>query len=182
MVVTDEGIFRFAGWWGHDTATRFKMPPAFSRIPGAQGFQQSNPDILSCASLFGSLQIFKEFGMPTIRKRSLHLTALLFDFLVQSKYFVPHDKIDEGYSGRPAFTIITPSDPESRGAQLSLLFLPVESPVMPKIFELLVSYGVVGDERHPSVIRLAPCPLYNHASDCQWAAESLNRAFDELCH
>ncbi|KAJ7582890.1 kynureninase [Mycena floridula] len=163
---------KFAGWWGHDPKTRFKMPPRFSPIDGAQGFQQSNPSILAAASLLGSLQIFKEIGMPAIRERSLILTKHLEDLLRQSPYYEP--------TGIPGFTIITPKDPDARGAQLSLLFLPVGSGTMQKIFDLLVSYGVIGDERHPDVIRLAPIGLYNTVKDCEEAVLYLSKAFEEI--
>ena len=43
-------------------SSRFKMGPRFERSRGASAFQQSNPDILSLASLKGSLQVFKDAG------------------------------------------------------------------------------------------------------------------------
>jgi kynureninase len=170
---------RFAGWWGHDPTTRFAMPPKFSPIEGAQGFQQSNPSVLASASLFGSLQIFKEAGMmQPLRERSVQLTAALEKLLMQSKYFVPVDVAPTRQSDKPAFTIITPTDPNSRGAQLSLLFLP--SGVMQSIHDTLSSLGVIGDERKPDVLRLAPAPLFNTLKDCEQGALLLERALDNL--
>jgi kynureninase len=40
---------RFAGWWGHDKATRFLMGPEFHPMRGAEGWQISNPTILQMA-------------------------------------------------------------------------------------------------------------------------------------
>lgn len=165
-------------------STRFKMPSKFSAIQGAQGFQQSNPCILALASLLGSLQIFKEAGMMTpIRQRSLCLTDSLDQSLRQSKYFVTlsdalspqHDTIP-----RTGFSILTPDDPESRGAQLSLLFIPTGSGVMQRVYDYLMEHGVVGDEREPDVIRLSPAPLYNTVDDCDQAVFHLNAAFSSL--
>lgn len=158
------------------------MPPKFSPIPGAQGFQQSNPCVLAVASLLGSLQVVKEAGMmPALRERSLQLTSALESFLVKSKYFVPVDRVSNSTDfAKPGFTIITPTKPSARGAQLSLLFLPSGSGVMRKIFDALVKEGVIGDEREPDVIRLAPTPLYNTLKDCEHAAESLEKAFSTL--
>ncbi|KAF9456784.1 pyridoxal phosphate-dependent transferase [Collybia nuda] len=174
---------KFAGWWGHELATRFDMPPTFSPVVGAQGFQQSNPSALALAALLGSLQIFKEVGMMgPLRERSLQLTAALEKLLKNSKYFLPLSEIPKEYpqSSEPRFTIITPSNPSMRGAQLSLLFLPVGSGTMKRIFNILSNYGVVGDEREPDVIRLTPIPLYNTLKDCEQGAFYLDKSFETL--
>lgn len=184
---------RYAGWWGHDPATRFAMPPRFSAIPGAQGFQQSNPSVLATVSLLGSLQIFKEVGMMgALRKRSLRLTSELEMRLIKSRFYVPINEVsaqlqgemdgkdDTAQQGQPGFTIITPRNPESRGSQLSLLFLPPGSNVMERVFNALSATGVVGDERRPDVIRLTPAPLYNTLGDCDRAASCLEEAFKGL--
>jgi len=64
---------KLAGWWGHELDTRFMMPPTFSPIRGAQGFQQSNPCILATASLLGSLQVFKEADFNGLNILCLHI-------------------------------------------------------------------------------------------------------------
>ncbi|KAG1803654.1 pyridoxal phosphate-dependent transferase [Suillus plorans] len=186
---------QYAGWWGHDPATRFAMPPRFSAIPGAQGYQQSNPSVLATVSLLGSLQIFKEFGMMgPLRDRSLRLTSELEMRLMKSRFYVPineasaqcllrgvvDSKEDTAQQGQPGFTIITPRDPECRGSQLSLLFLPPNSDVMDRVFNALTAMGVVGDERRPDVIRLTPAALYNTLGDCERAASCLEKAFEGL--
>ena len=156
------------------------MASTFRPSPGAQGFQQSNPSTLTIASLLGALQVFKQAGMMgPIRARSLVLTNTLEQHLLKSKYFIPpKDAIaNEGKSG---FTILTPTNAEERGAQLSLLFLPVGSGLMRKVFDALISHGVVGDEREPDVIRLAPIPLYNTLEEVEKAATLLERALDEV--
>ena len=156
------------------------MPPKFSPIKGAQGFQQSNPSALAVATLLGSLRVFKAVGMMgPVRERSLQLTAALERLLKQSKYFVSPDKAHQN-SRKAGFTIITPEEPSQRGAQLSLLFLPVGSGNMRTIFDYLSKMGVIGDEREPDVIRLAPAPLYNTLKDCEHAAQVLEQAFASI--
>lgn len=123
--------------------------------------------------------------MPALRARSLKLTGYLQSKLVESKYYIPVDQIasryPEGGSNKsPAFTIITPLDPNSRGTQLSLAFLPLGQGVMLKAFDGLKTHGVIGDERKPDVIRLAPTALYNTAEDCDKAAKYLEEVFQSL--
>lgn len=98
--------------------------------------------------------------------------------LKKSKFYVALEK--SASASAKSFTIITPSDPESRGAQLSLLFLPVGSGVMQKVSDGLKSWGVIGDERKPDVIRLAPAPLYNNLEDCEKAVEYLEKIMEGL--
>jgi len=169
------------------------MPPVFSPIRGAQGLQLSNPSVLGVASLLGSLQVFQEAGMVgALRTRSIELTAYLGKLLTQSAYFVsPHEaamklplcavsSTDHDQHRRPAFTIITPSDANSRGSQLSLLFFSSDTELMHKVLEGLRSYGVIGDERHPNVIRLTPTALYNTIQDCENGAKYLEEVLKEL--
>ncbi|KAI9571223.1 pyridoxal phosphate-dependent transferase [Boletus coccyginus] len=182
---------QYAGWWGHDPVTRFLFPTKFSAIPGAQGYQQSNPSVLATVSLLGSLQVFKEVGMmEPLRERSVLLTGYLESLLVKSAFYVAANLVAEKYppggdetqaqKANPAFTIITPHTPGSRGAQLSLFFLPIESGVMQEVFDHLLSKGVVADERQPDVIRLTPTPLYNTKLDCERAALALEEGFQSL--
>jgi kynureninase len=152
----------------------------------------SNPSVLGVASLLGSLQVFKEAGMMgRLRMRSIELTAYLGKLLSQSAYFVstheaamrlPLCASSTAYDQhrRPAFTIITPSDANSRGSQLSLLFFSSDTELMHKVFEGLQSHGVIGDERHPNVIRLSPTALYNTVQDCENAAKYLEEVLKEL--
>ena len=154
------------------------MGPKFSPISGAQGFQQSNPAVLTVASLVGSLETFKKAGMMgPLRERSKVLTGNLESLLGNSRFFVPPEEASK--RNDPGFTIITPPDPESRGAQLSLLFLPQGTGVMDRVFAGLKKFGVIGDDRKPDVIRLAPTPLYNTEEDVETAAKCLD---DVLAH
>ena len=168
------------------------MPPAFSPIRGAQGLQMSNPSVLSVASLLGSLQVFKEAGMVgSVRARSIELTGLLEGLLAQSAYFISsheaakklplcNGSTDSTEHCRPAFTIITPSDVNSRGSQLSLLFFSSDPELMHKVLEGLHSYGVIGDKRHPNTIRLTPIALYSTIQDCEDAAKFLEKVLKAL--
>lgn len=152
---------RFAGWWGHDPATRFEMGPEFSPIPGAQGWQISNPPVLSAAPLLASLDIFQRAGIARLREKSIALTGFL-QRLIETRL--------------PGLVdIITPAAAPERGCQLSLRI--ARSPAAAKrCHEQLTADGVVGDWREPDVLRLAPIPLYNSYSDVFAAVEALSRA------
>lgn len=139
------GLNRFAGWWGNDPESRFRMHLEEEFLPkaGADGWQLSNPPILSLAPLRASLDLFDEVGMDALRKRSLELTGHLEELL---------DRLPAG-----KFEMITPRDPEQRGCQLSLSIQD-----RPKeIQKALQESGVICDYREPNVIRVAPVPLYN---------------------
>jgi kynureninase len=143
----DPTLPRFAGWWGHDPATRFRMGPDFEPAPGAAGWQVSNPPVLALAALRASLDLFAEAGIERLRAESIELTGYLESLLL------PH--------AGEWFTITTPSDPERRGAQLSIrLRRPVQA-----IHEKLRQRGVICDWREPDILRVAPAPLYNTQAD-----------------
>jgi kynureninase len=152
---------RFAGWWGHNKAERFLYDPKFDPIDGAQGWQISNPPILSTAPLLASLEIFQRAGMPALRKKSIALTGFM-QRLIEER--LPTD-----------VEIITPKDPEQRGSQLSLRIARPAADAR-RCLEQLSAEGVVGDWREPDVLRLAPIPLYNSFADVHAAVDILGRA------
>ena len=136
---------RFAGWWGHNEKDRFEMRKGFRPMPGADGWQVSNHPILQGAAHLAALEIMREAGIKKLRKKSEQLTAYL--------QYVLTDIDPEGRVVR----LLTPRDPKERGCQLSL-FMKHNGR---KIFDRIIQSGVVADWREPSVIRLAPVPLYN---------------------
>ena len=122
---------------------------AFQPIPGAGGFQVSNPSVLNVISLLGSLEVFSKTSMVQLRAKSILLTGYL-------EYLLDKQLNELGCK------IITPRDPHQRGCQLSLIF---DTNKIHLICKELMSYGVVVDSREPNCIRIAPVPLYNTFSD-----------------
>ena len=153
---------RFAGWWGHDKETRFLMGPEFVPLAGAEGWQLSNPPIFQLAALRASLEIFDEPGMAQLRQRSVRLTNYL------------HELLDE--IGDERITVITPRDPEARGAQLSIRVKDADR----SLFNALTENGVVADWREPDVVRVAPVPLYNSFEDIERFATILRGLLEVL--
>jgi|TARA_B110000211_G_scaffold95698_1_gene111564 kynureninase len=149
--VENTELNRLAGWWGHDKSSRFKMENNFKAIPSAEGWQLSNPPVLSLAAVRGSFDtITLAGGMPALRKKSLLLT----DYLIELLSAQLGDKI----------RIITPKNAAERGCQLSLMVndTGIDGKAM---FNALEAKGVTTDWREPNVIRVAPVPLYNSFQD-----------------
>ena len=142
---------RLSGWWGSDKSSRFRMDNIFVPIPGASGFQLSNPSALDMTSVMASLDVFSLTTMDALRQRSLRLTAYLEERLLRWR------------DGEAPYKIITPSNPFERGAQLSVLL--TSSWLLEPVLEHLERHGVVVDERKPNVLRVAPAPLYNSYLD-----------------
>lgn len=142
-----KNIKRFTGWWGHNKDTRFNMRHDFDALQGAEGWQLSNPPILSMAAIKASLDIFNEVGMEALRKKSIELTGYL-EVLLKDL-------------GEEVIRIITPKDPEARGCQLSIQVKNADKGLHQKLTEA----NVITDWREPDVIRVAPIPLYNSFED-----------------
>ena len=142
---------RFAGWWGHDQSTRFKMGPDFAPTPGADGWQLSNPPIFALAPLRVSLEVFHRAGIARLREKSVALTGYLAG-LIETQL---SNIVD----------CVTPREPERRGCQLSLR-VKGDRGAGRALFDHLATAGIVGDWREPDVIRVAPTPLYNRFMDC----------------
>ena len=143
---TNTKLPRFAGWFGNDPNTRFRLhlEPEFNPVASADGWQISNPPIFSMAPLRASLAIFDHGGgMEPLRAKSIRLTGYL-EFLLTE-------------IGSKKFTVITPRNPDERGCQLSILAH--EHPE--ELLKELETAGVKCDFREPNVIRVAPTPLYN---------------------
>ena len=139
-----QDLERFAGWWGHDKESRFKMPDEFAPIKTAEGWQLSNPPILSLAAVRAALSIFDEVGMSSLVTKSKKLTSYLVFLLHQ----ISTDRIN----------IITP---EQRGCQISISVKNGNK----DLFYEITKKGVIADWREPDVIRVAPVPLYNSFLD-----------------
>jgi kynureninase len=120
-----------------------QLEPDFVPRAGADGWQLSNPPILSLAPVRASLALFDEGTMPALRAKSERLTGYLLDLLET----LPISRCE----------VITPNDPAQRGCQVSLRI-----PDRPRdVQRALQSAGVVCDFREPDVIRAAAVPLYN---------------------
>ncbi len=151
----DQTLKRFAGWWSQNKATRFDMRQPLDITPGAEGWQLSNPPILSMAAIKASLELFNEVGMNALIKKSRLLTGYLEYLILELN--------------NKNISIITPRDPEQRGCQLSIQVKNANKSLHTKLTEA----HVITDWRTPDVIRCAPVPFYNSFEDVFKMVEQL---------
>ncbi len=159
----NEDLPRFAGWWGHREEDRFQMRRTFRPEHGAAGWQISTVPVLGMAPLMASLPLFTQVGgMQVLRERSLKLTNRLYERLKDIA----------------TLTIITPTDPAQRGAQLSV-YVPGHRP---ELEHQLSDAGLIVDYREDNlggsdggVLRLAPAPLYATEEEVERAADILEQ-------
>ena len=146
---------RFAGLWNHNKETRFNMRQPFDVMDGAEGWQLSNPPILSMAAIKASLDIFDKVGMEALLKKSNKLTGF-FEYLIKQ---IATDTIK----------IITPANPNERGCQLSLQVKNADKNLHKKLTE----NNIITDWREPDVIRCAPVPMYTSFEDVFYMVKTL---------
>ncbi|MDF2447817.1 MAG: kynU [Bacteroidota bacterium] len=148
----------FAGWWGHDKTTRFKMDREFVPMENVERWQLSNAPILSMAAYKASLDIFDEVGMEKLNEKSKVLTAYL-EFIVE----------EINKQKKNSLEIITPK--ANRGCQISI----VAHGQGKALYNKLIENGVIPDWREPNVIRCAPVPMYNSFEDIYRFGEILTK-------
>ena len=156
----NENLPRFAGWWGYDKPTRFKMEKGFKAMPGAEGWQLSTPAFFLYAAHRAALEIFEEAGWDKILTKQKLLTGYLWYLL---------NEVNSS-SGKKTIEFITPKNEKERGCQVSMLMLEKGK----QIYNGLMERGVFTDWREPNVIRLAPVPLYNTFEEVWRFADFLN--------
>jgi kynureninase len=142
---------QFSGWWGYVKDTRFKMEKGFKPIPTAEAWQLSNAPVLSMAAHKAALDIFMQAGLSNLYSKAKQLSSYLL-FIIE--------EINKQW-GKQVIEVITPTNNEERGCQVSMLMLQNGK----TIFNALMQQGVVVDWREPNVIRAAPVPLYNSFED-----------------
>ena len=153
----DQTLKRFAGWWSQNKETRFDMRQPLDITPGAEGWQLSNPPILSMAAIKASLALFSDVGMPALIKKSRQLTGYLEYLILELN--------------NKNISIITPKDPEQRGCQLSIQVKNANK----SLHDKLTLARVITDWRTPDVIRCAPVPFYNSFEDVFKMVEQLKK-------
>lgn len=139
------------------------MKHEFHAIPGARGFQHSNPNVLAMTCLHASLQVFNMTDIGAIRKKSRQLTCY-FRALV---------------ARWPELEIVTPAAESESGAQLTLK-LP-QGVSINDFMNRIKDHGLICDARRDRVIRVAFTGLYNTFADVLRTAQIIREASNLNC-
>ncbi|MCD7035669.1 kynureninase [Metabacillus sp. GX 13764] len=149
-----------AGWFSSDKEKQFDMEHELTPAGHAGAYQMGTPHVLSMAPLIGSLAMFKEAGIGSIREKSLRLTEYMMELI--------EEELSEF-----GFLIRNPKD-ETRGGHVFL-----EHPEAARICRALKEKSIIPDFRSPNGIRLAPVALYNSFEDVRLSIEALKTIMKE---
>ncbi len=155
------------GWMGHEAP--FAFNPAYRPAPGVSRFLCGTPAVLAMTALEVGVETIARAGVDQLRAKA---TALTEHFIALA---------DERLRSH-GFELISPRDPDLRGAQVSLR----QAEGFP-IMAALVARGVIGDFREPDILRFGFAPLTTRFVDVWDAVEVLveimeNRAWDRPDH
>lgn len=141
------------GWNSH--AEPFGMRSDFEPASGALRGRVGTPDILSMLALEAALEVWDGVSIEAVRAKSLALTDFFLECVA-------------AYVGEGRVESVTPTAHAERGSQVALRCEDAGA-----VMKALIERGVVGDFRHPDVLRFGFTPLYVGFADVERAARVL---------
>ncbi|MBC7270536.1 MAG: kynureninase [Streptomyces sp.] len=141
------------GWNSH--AEPFGMRRDYEPAPGAARGRVGTPDILSMLALEAALEVWDGVSVDAVRAKSLALTDFFLECVAA---YVPAGRVE----------CLTPDAHAERGSQVALRCADAG-----RVMARLIERGVVGDFRHPDVLRFGFTPLYVGFGDVERAARVL---------
>lgn len=158
------------GWNSH--VEPFGMDPAYEPVAGARRGRVGTPDILSMLALEAALEVWEGVSIESVRAKSLALTDF---FLKCVTSYVPEGRVES----------LTPAPHPERGSQVALRCSPTlgfaragGAPIAAEVMKHLITEGVIGDFRHPDVLRFGFTPLYVGFADVERAARVLAQTLE----
>src|SRR5699024_12631057 len=91
-----------AGWFGPDKEKQFDLAQTMTPARHAGAYKMGTPHLSSVAPLFGSLELFAEAGIDSIRKKALDLTnylMMLIEIRLYGYGFVTANHIEDQACG-----------------------------------------------------------------------------------
>jgi kynureninase len=147
------------GWNSH--AEPFGMRSAYEPAAGALRGRVGTPDILSMLALEAALEVWDDVSVEAVRAKSLALTDFFLECVA-------------AYADEGRVESLTPVAHEERGSQVALRCEDAGD-----VMKRLIDNGVVGDFRHPDVLRFGFTPLYVGFADVERAARVLGQILSE---
>ncbi|MGC9540085.1 kynureninase [Streptomyces sp. UG1] len=141
------------GWNSH--ADPFGMRGDFEPAAGALRGRVGTPDILSMLALEAALEVWEGVSIEAVRAKSLALTDFFLECVAE-------------YVGEGRVESLTPVPHSERGSQVALRCEDAGD-----VMKRLIERGVVGDFRHPDVLRFGFTPLYVGFAEVERAARVL---------
>jgi kynureninase len=141
------------GWNSH--AEPFGMRSGYEPAAGALRGRVGTPDILSMLALEAALEVWDGVTIEAVRAKSLALTDFFLECVAE---YVPAGRVET----------LTPLAHAERGSQVALRCADAGD-----VMKRLIEQGVVGDFRHPDVLRFGFTPLYVGFADVERAARVL---------
>jgi len=147
------------GWMGHRQP--FEFETHYEPDEGINQLQTGTPGILSMSALDASLSCFEGISAVQLREKSIALSEMFLSLLER-------DSICQ------ELTLVSPRDPQLRGAQLSFS----HSQAFP-ISQALIEAGVIVDFRSPNLIRIGFSPLFLSFAEVAKGASILKQIISE---
>lgn len=141
------------GWLGHDTPFTFES--GYRRAAGIRGWMVGSPPVLAIGALEVGVDIHLEAGARAIGEKAAMLTEIFM-------------RLARARLGTLGFEVLTPPEPERRGAQVSLRQADGLA-----VVRAVADRGVIGDFRPPDVCRFGLAPLYTRCVDVWDAVERI---------
>ncbi|MFJ9728384.1 kynureninase [Streptomyces sp. NPDC101209] len=141
------------GWNSH--AEPFGMRPGYEPASGAVRGRVGTPDILSMLALEAALDVWDGVSVEAVRAKSLALTDFFLECVAA---YTPAGRVES----------VTPAAHAERGSQVALRCHDAGD-----VMKRLIERGVVGDFRHPDILRFGFTPLYVGFADVERAARVL---------
>jgi kynureninase len=145
-----------SGWLGHQNP--FDFSADYAPGPGIERMRVGTPPVIALNVLNTAMDVFDHVDMADVRRQSIKLSELL---------------IAEVATHCPSLLLISPTDPMTRGSQVSFAHQHGYA-----IMKALIDRGVIGDFRAPDAIRFGLAPLYISEADVRAAVVILADILD----
>lgn len=149
-----------SGWFAHKDP--FGFHPTYAPDKGIKQYLCGTPPVLSMVAFDEALSLWEDVELPALWHKSQQLCSY-FIALIEAKC--------DGHG----LALLTTKDQDRRGSQVALCH-PTGGYAM---ISALIDHGVIGDFRHPDILRFGITPLYTSFEDIWQAVDIFARILDD---